>query len=169
MHWPCCSVAEQHANIQSFIFKTDSLVMWYPSALVMVWVPGFLIHGSRAKKWKVWIQFVVFFFVAYPCSKITMYLFHYEYWKVITVQWNMLFLAKYLTRNPSSLYLSVIWNKRWVMKLTAIITLLTGAKCCHRLCILMFITSYATLILNCTFLPLQILRNSIQFQAKQDS
>lgn len=46
---PCCSVAEQHANTQSFICKADGSVMWYPSTLVMVWVPGFLIPGSRAK------------------------------------------------------------------------------------------------------------------------
>lgn len=47
--WPWCSVAEQHANTQSFICKADGSVIWYPSTLVMVWVPGFLIHGSRAK------------------------------------------------------------------------------------------------------------------------
>lgn len=47
--WPCCSVAEQHANTQSFICKADGSATWYPSTLVMVWVPGFLIHGSRAK------------------------------------------------------------------------------------------------------------------------
>lgn len=46
---PRCSVAEQHANTQSFIGKADGLVMWYPSTLVMVWVPGFLIHGGKAK------------------------------------------------------------------------------------------------------------------------
>lgn len=46
---PRCSVAEQHANTQSFICKADGLVMWYPSTLVMVWVPGILIHGGKAK------------------------------------------------------------------------------------------------------------------------
>lgn len=45
----CTLVAEQHANTQSFIRKADGSVIWYPSILVMVWVPGFLIHCSRAK------------------------------------------------------------------------------------------------------------------------
>lgn len=45
----CTLVAEQHANTQSFIRKADGSVIWYPSILVMVWVPGFLIHWSRAK------------------------------------------------------------------------------------------------------------------------
>lgn len=43
------SVAQQHANTQSFICKAGGLVMWYASTLVMVWVPGFLSHGSKAK------------------------------------------------------------------------------------------------------------------------
>lgn len=47
----CFSCSWATANTQGFICKADRLVIWYPSILVMVWVPGFLIklHGSGAK------------------------------------------------------------------------------------------------------------------------
>lgn len=82
---PRCSVAEQHANTQSFICKADGMVMWYPSTLVMVWVPGFLIHGSKAKMESMnSICCIFFFFLAFLFPKITLrchYIFML-FWKI---------------------------------------------------------------------------------------
>lgn len=64
--WTLHSVAEQHANTQSAICEADTLVIWYPSTLVMVWVPAFLIRCSRGKNGK--YEFILFCFLhpAYP-------------------------------------------------------------------------------------------------------
>lgn len=55
------SVAEQHANTQNAICEADTLVIWYPSTLVMVWVPAFLIRCSRGKNGKYEFIFILFF------------------------------------------------------------------------------------------------------------
>lgn len=76
--WPCCSVAEQHANTQSFICKADGSVIWYPSTSVMVWVPGFHMHGSRAKNGK--YEFNLLYFSAFLQPQITFQLMcHYVF------------------------------------------------------------------------------------------
>lgn len=71
MRRPHCSVAEQHANTQSFICKADGLVMWYPSTSVMVWVPGVLINGSKAKMESMNSICCIVFILAFLFPKIT--------------------------------------------------------------------------------------------------
>lgn len=80
MRRPRCSVAEQHANTQSFICKADGLVMWYPSTSVMVWVPGVLINGSKAKMESMNSICCIVFILAFLFPKITLHLLcHYSF------------------------------------------------------------------------------------------
>lgn len=74
MRRPRCSVAEQHANTQSFICKADGMVMWYPSTSVMVWVPGVLINGSKAKMESMNSICCIFLILAFLFPKITLHL-----------------------------------------------------------------------------------------------
>lgn len=80
------SVAQQHANTQSFICKAGGLVMWYASTLVMVWVPGFLIHGSKAKMESMNSICCGGFFLAFLFPKIALHLLCHHmfilFWKI---------------------------------------------------------------------------------------
>lgn len=110
------SVAQQHANTQSFICKAGGLVMWYASTLVIVWVPGFLIHGRKAKMESmnsiccvcVCVCFVLLF-LAFLLPKIALHLLcHYIFilfWKTTLLIQTSLFLSSCkVFQHPSLLF-----------------------------------------------------------------